>query len=684
MSKTDNILLQDFSTPYKTPPFEQIKPEFFVPAIKKYIEEARANIDAIKNSADEPTFENTIEALEASSENLDTVTSIFYTLLSVIGGDKYNALSEEIGPMTADFGSDIMLNPDLFKRVKAVYDVRDARDYEEVEKTLLEDTYDGFVRSGALLDETTKKRLKEINAESSTLSPQFSQNVVKSSAQFELKITNKNDLVGLPDTAIESAAHEAEEKGYENAWVFTLDFPSFIPFMTYSENSELREKMWRAFGARAFGDEFDNTKLIQRILELKFERTKLLGYESYASFVLENRMVKKTEDVMEFLDTLFKTYKPAAEKDLENLLAFAKKRDGLDDLKPWDVGFYSEKFKEELFEFSEEDLRPYFPLEIVLNGTFEHFKKLFNLDFKLNKNVQTWHKDVSAYEVMDKETGDLFGILYADVYVRKDKRSGAWKASLRDHGLYHGEQLPAVMEIVCNFSKPTPKRPSLLTHNDALTLFHEMGHAIHAILGRTKYQSTSGTNVLWDFVELPSQVQENWLFESETLDMVTGHYETGEKIPADLIEKMRAAKTYMSGWGGLRQLTYCYKDMAYHTLQEAPKAENIQEFEKQATEKCRLFPDYGGCSSASFAHIFAGGYSAGYYSYKWAEVLDADTFELFLENGLYDRETALKYRHEILEKGGSEDPAILYRRFRGRDADPKALLRREGLLDEAT
>lgn len=680
---TDNILLKDFDTPYQTPPFDKIKPEFFVPAIKEYIEEARSNIDAIKNNAEEPTFENTIEALESCSENLDKVTSAFYTLLSVIGGDEYNTLAGEIGPLTADFGSDIMLDPDLFKRVKAVYDKREERKYEEVEKTLLEDTYDGFVRSGALLEDTAKARLREINAESSTLSPQFSENVIKSSEKFELKITDESELKGVPETAIEGAKHEAEERGYENTWVFTLDFPSFIPFMTYAENRSLREKMWRAFSVRAFGDEFDNTFLIQRILELRHERVKLLGYQTYADFVLEDRMVKKTKDVIGFLDTLFKTYKPAAETDLKKLREFAQKHDGLEELKPWDVGYYSEKLKENLFEFSEEDLRVYFPLDRVLDGTFQHFQKLFNLDFKVNENVPSWHEDVKAYEVRDQETGDLFGILYADMYVRKNKRSGAWKASLRDHGQFHGEPLPAVMEIVCNFSKPTPKRPSLLSHNDVLTLFHEMGHAIHALLGRTKYQSTSGTNVLWDFVELPSQVQENWLYESETLNMVSGHYQTGEKIPADLIEKMRKAKTFMSGWTGLRQLTYCYMDMAYHTQKDAPQAENIQTFEKQATEKCRLFKDYGGCSSTSFGHIFAGGYSAGYYSYKWAEVLDADTFELFLENGLYDRTTALRYRHEILEKGGSEDPAILYRRFRGRDADPKALLRREGLLEDA-
>ena len=684
MAQQKNILLQDFDTPFRTPPFSQIKAEDYIPAVKQGIKEAYENIEAIKNNPDKPTFENTIEAMEHVSDTLYRVLYIFYSLLSADGGDDYHALVAEIGPLTADLSSDIMLDDVLFERVKTVYDARETRDYETVEMTLLQDTYDGFVRSGALLGQAEKKRLKEISAESATLSPRFSQNVVKCSGAFELKITDENDLKGLPETAIENAAHEAKERGYDDAWVFTLDAPSFIPFLTFADNRDLREKIWRAYTARAMDGEFDNKPIIARTLELRQESASLLGFDTYADYVLEDRMVKKVETVTDFLDTLYKTYRPAAEADLKQLQDFAQETGDLDQLKPWDVGYYSEKLKEKTFEFSEEELRPYFPLAKVLDGTFAHFQKLFNLDFIENKDIETWHKDVVAYEVRDKDTHDLFGVIYTDFYVRKGKRSGAWKGSLRTHGSFRGEALPSLVTVCCNFAKPTDTKPSLLSHSDVLTIFHERGHALHDLLGRTKYKSTSGTNVLWDFVELPSQLQENWLYESETLNMVSSHFETGAKLPSELIEKLRQSKNFMSGWGGLRYLSHAYMDMAFHTAKTPPKANEVVSFEKQATDKCRLFEDYGGCSATAFGHIFAGGYAAGYYSYKWAAVLDADTFELFQEKGLYDRNTALHYRREILEKGGSEAPEVLYHNFRGRDADPKAVLRREGLLKKAS
>ncbi|MAM35191.1 MAG: peptidase M3 [Micavibrio sp.] len=684
MPDLQNPFFKTFDTPYSVPPFKEIEVGHFLPAIEAGIEKARKNIDAIKTNKDEPSFENTIEALECASEDLGYVSSIFYNLLSVIGGDDYNEVAEKISPLTADFSSDVSLDEELFARVKSVYDKRNSLDLETVEMTLLDDTYQGFVRSGALLGDEDKKILREINKQSSNLGTQFSQNVIKSSAKFELKITDEADLSGLPETIIESARHEAECKGYENTWLFTLDFPSFIPFLTYSDKREYREKMWKAFSNRAFKDDHDNSDLIKKIVELRNKRSKLLGFNTFSDFVLERRMAKTTDSVMEFLETLRQTYRPAAEDDLKNLKSFAKEKDGIEELRPWDIGYYSEKRKQELYKFSEEDLRPYFPLQNVLEGTFLHFQKLFNLEFKKAENIPTWHDDVQAFEVQDKDTGDLFGILYADFYVRENKRSGAWKASFRDHGLYQGQQRPAIMEIVCNFSKPTPDKPSLHTHNEVLTLFHEMGHAIHALLGRTKYPSTSGTNVLWDFVELPSQVQENWLYERETLNMVSGHYETGDKIPDDLVEKLRSAKNYMSGWTGLRQVSLGLLDMAYHVNDNLTPDSDIIEFEDDAVKEAILFDRFGGPTSTSFSHIFAGGYAAGYYSYKWAEVLDADTFELFLEKGLYDKDTAMKYRHEILEQGGSDHPLTLYKKFRGREADPEALLRREGLIDKAS
>ncbi len=678
---TDNPLLKTFDTPYQTPPFDDIKPEHFIPAIEMGIDIAKSNIKNIKENIEEPNFENTVVALETASEDLGSVASIYYALLSVLGSEEYHALSEKIGPMTSLFSSEVSMDMDLFKRIKHVYDDRENHDYSDVEKTLLEDSYDGLVRSGALLSPEKQEELKELNQQSSTLSPEFSNNLTKSSAEFELRITNEDDLSGIPDIAIESAKQAALDKGYDNEWLFTLDFPSYIPFITYADSRDLREKMWKAFSNRGYGGEFDNSDTLRKVVDLRGKKMKLMGYKCYSDFVLEDRMAKTTETVMSFLNKMKDIYKPAATKDFEELTAFAKETLEIDDVKPWDVGYLAEKRKVTLFNFSDEELRPYFPLDKVLTGTFEHFSKLFNLSFTERKDIQTWNKDVTAYEVADITSGDVFGILYADFYIRKDKRAGAWMGSFRNHGLFKGETPPAIMEIVCNFPKPTKERPSLLSFNDVETLFHELGHALHGLLGRTEYSSTSGTNVLWDFVELPSQLQENWLYEPETLALVSSHVETGETIPQDLIDKLRNSKNYMSGWGGLRQTSLATLDMEFHNKSDIDLSDIIA-FEDNAIKECSFFERMGGPSATSFAHIFAGGYASGYYSYKWAEVLDADVFEAFKENGLYDQDTAKKYREMILEKGGSQDPSVLYRNFRGRDADPDALFRREGLLSK--
>ena len=471
----------------------------------------------------------------------------------------------------------------------------------------------------------------------------------------------------------------AEERGYKGKWLITLDMPSYIPFMEYADNRALREKVWRAFTSRAYGDEFDNTINILKIVKLKHERANLLGYATHAHYVLEERMAEKPETVFAFLEKLKKSYKPAALKDLKNLQAFAEKRDGLKDLKQWDVGYYSEKMKEDLFKFSSEELRPYLPLDNVLKGTFQHFSKLFGLRFTKTDKYPLWHPDVQAFDLMSEKDGAFLGTLYADFYPRTGKKDGAWKTSYREQGLFNGKPEKPIVAIVCNFTKPTATKPSLLSHDEVLTLFHEMGHAIHALLSNVTYRSLSGTSVLWDFVELPSQVQENWCYEKETLDLFAAHYETGEKIPAELIEKVRSAMNFMVGWTGLRQVNLGSLDMAWHS-QDPSGITDVAAFEDAATADTTLFPRLGGPTSCSFGHIFGGGYSAGYYSYKWAEVLDADTFELFKERGLYDRKTADAYKDEILSRGGSEHPKILYNRFRGRDADPDALLRREGLL----
>ncbi len=676
---SNNPLLIPSSAPYEAPPFDSVQDEHYLPAVQEAIEQARRNVEKIKANEEEPTFENTIVALETASDLLGTVASIFYNQLSAAGTDTLEALAEKIGPMNANFANDVALDETLFARVKTVYDQREDLDLNAEEKTLLEDTYKGFVRGGALLPEEKKARFREISEKMSTLGPAFMNNAKKSSEAYELILEKEEDLSGLPDTIKEMAAQMAEEKGYDGKWLITLDYPSYGPFMTYADNREYREQVWRAFANRAYQDEYDNCDLIKTIISLRDEHAKLLGYDTHADFVLERRMAKSPQTVMDFLSKLLETYKPSAEKELKDLQEFANSAGFEGDLKPWDVGYYSEKLKQKLFDFSSEDLRPYFQLDNVLEGVFTHFSKLFGLNFKQAENVPTWHEDVACYEVHDLNNDAFVGLLYADFYPRTGKKQGAWKTSYRDQGLHGGEIKQPIVAIVCNFTKPTKDTPSLLTFGEVTTLFHEMGHAIHALLSNVTYASHSGTSVLWDFVELPSQVQENWAYKKETLDLFAAHYKTGEKIPEELIEKVNKAKNFMVGIGGLRQISFGLMDMRWHTA-DPSTIEDVAAFEDKATEDTRLFERLAGPMSTSFSHIFAGGYAAGYYSYKWAEVLDADTFEMFEENGLYDMQTAEKYKSEILSKGGSEPPEILYRRFRGRDADPDALLRREGLL----
>lgn len=678
---SDNPLLKLSDLPNHAPHFDTIKEEHFMPAVEAAIEEARANIEKIKTNSEAPSFENTIVALETASETLGAVTSIFYNALSANSTDGLHALAEKIGPINSNFSSDVLLDADLFARVKAVHDQNEETPLglTPEQEMLLTESYRGFVRGGALLDEEKQKRLRAVNERLSVLSPSFMNNVQKSAEAFEMVIEDEADLAGLPDSAIGMAAHAAAEKGYESKWLFTLDYPSYVPFVQYADNRELREKIWRAFGSRAYGDDYDNCGNIKEIVSLRDERAKLLGYKNHADYVLERRMAEKPQAVWEFLDKLKDSYLSAAKKDLEELEEFAAEIDSPSPLQPWDVGYYSEKLKQKLFDFSSEDFRPYFPLEKVLDGCFAHFSKLFDIRFERNEAYPVWHKDVTAYDVFDKQTGTFTGTFYADFFPRSGKKPGAWMTSYRDQGLFHGKVERPVIAIVCNFTKPTADKPSLLTFGEVETLFHEMGHAMHGMLADTTYASLAGTNVLWDFVELPSQLQENWCYKKETLDMISGHYETGEKIPQDLIDKLNKAKNFMVGWGGLRQVNFARLDMFWHTANPAD-IKSVEEFEDEHSKETSLFPRLAGPFSCSFTHLFAGGYAAGYYSYKWAEVLDADTFEAFLEEGLYNTETAHRYRDEILSRGGSEHPKVLYERFRGRDADPNALLRREGLI----
>lgn len=676
---TENPLLSASTLPNKAPAFSKIKTEHFMPAIQESIKEAYKNIEAIKENNDAPSFENTIVALETASETLGIVTSIFYNQLSANGNDELQALAEQVGPATSNFSNDIMHDAVLFERVKAVYDSRDTLDLSAEEKTLLEDTYMDFVRSGAMLNDDDKKRYREISERQSILGPTFMNNVKKSSEQFKLWIDNESDLAGLPESAIDGAKQAAEDEGEDEKWLFTLDIPSYMPFMQYAQRRDLREKMWLAFSNRAWKDDYDNADIILETVRLRHEKAGLLGYNTHADYVLERRMAETPANVFDFLTTLRNAYRKAAEQDLADIKAFAKDTDGLEDIKPWDIGYYGEKCKEKLFDFSSEDFRPYFPIEKVLSGTFDHFSKLFGLTFTENKAYDVWHDDVKAFDVEDK-SGRFIGTLYADFYPRSGKKPGAWMTPYRSQGLYQGKVERPIIGIVCNFTKPTKTKPSLLTHDEVLTLFHEMGHAVHGLLSDVTYQSLAGTNVLWDFVELPSQVQENWIFTKETLDMLSGHYQTGEKLPQALIDKLNESKNYMIGWIGLRQISFGRLDMMWHT--SPPEAiVDVATFEETHTKEDSFFPRLGGPFSSSFGHIFAGAYSAGYYSYKWAQVLDADTFEAFLEKGLYDQKVANDYKEHILSKGATEPPQVLYKRFRGRDADPKALLRREGLAE---
>ena len=675
---TDNPLLQNFDLPNGVPPFDRISEDHYLPAVEQAIEEAHANIQSIKDNKAAPDFQNTIVALETASERLGLIAGIFYNQLSANGNDKLEALAEKIGPLNANLSSDILMDETIFAKVKAVYDARDTLGLNTEEDTLLEDTYKGFTRGGALLDDDGKAKLREISEKLSVLGPAFMNNTKKSADMFELVIDDEQDLSGLPDHAIAGARQAAEDKGYDGKWLFTLDYPSYGPFTMYADNRALREKMWLAFCNKAYKDKYDNCNHILEIVRLRDEKARLLGYKNHAAFVLERRMAKTPETVMNFLNTLLKAYKPAAEADLEALQAFASENGGPEDLKPWDIGYYSEKLKQKLFDYSSEELRPYFQLENVLEGVFTHFSKLFDLRFEACGDYPVWHEDVIAYNVYENGSDRFMGVFYADFYPRKGKKAGAWKTDYRNQGIFQNQIERPIVSIVCNFTKPTKDTPSLLSFGEVLTLLHEMGHAVHALLSDVTYASHAGTSVLWDFVELPSQLQENWGYQKETLDLFARHYQTGETIPAELIEKVNKAKNFMVGWNGLRQVNFGLLDMAWHMADPADISD-VTAFEAKATERSRLFPPLAGPFSTSFSHIFAGGYAAGYYSYKWAEVLDADTFELFEAKGLYDPATAKAYKTKILAKGGSKDPATLYRTFRGRDADPEALLRRESL-----
>jgi peptidyl-dipeptidase Dcp len=672
----DNPLLVEF----ETAPFGLIEDEHFLPAIEALIGLTREQIDQITENPETPSFENTIEALERTGEQLNRVSAIFFNLNGAETNDEIQRLAQEIAPMLSAFKNDLMLNKELFERVKQVHRVKDELDLDSEQRMLLETQFRAFSRNGADLDPDKQSRLREIDSELAQLTVKFGQNVLAETNSYHLQITDPDELAGLPDGAIEAARHTAEEKEL-TGWVFTLDYPSYQPFMTYARSRARREELAKAYGARAFrGNEYDNRQNVRRIARLRHERARLLGFKTHADYVLQERMASTPEKVVDFLNNLLKKAKPAAIKEFSELQDYARELDGIDQLQAWDGAYYTEKLKQERFDLDDEKLKPYFPLDQVIEGVFEVANRLFDLRFVPDPQIPVYHKEVQAYRVFKGEDQE-YALFYADFHPRPGKRGGAWMTSYRSQRKEGDRNIRPHVSIVCNFTKPTPTKPSLLTFREVTTLFHEFGHALHGMLADTVYSGLSGTNVYWDFVELPSQLMENWCYEKEALDLFARHYETGEALPQEYIDSIRASSTFMEGLQTLRQLSFGFLDMAWHNA-DPTEIEDVKAFESGAMSETRIFPEHmESCMSTSFAHIFQGGYSAGYYSYKWAEVLDADAFEGFKEKGIFDKQTADRFAETVLSKGGTEDPMELYVRFRGKEPDPDALLRRAGLLE---
>lgn len=673
--ENNNPLLQ----PFDQAPFSQIKNEHFKPAFLKAIEMARKEIDAIVNNTQPPTFENTIGALDYSGYQLDRISSVFFNLNSAETNEEIQKIAQEVSPLLSEFSNDITLNEALFQKVKIVYGQRQSLKLTTEESTLLEKRYKSFSRNGANLPAEKKKRLREIDAELAQLKLKFGENVLTETNKYELHLADEKDVEGLPQGARDAAAQLAKSKDKEG-FIITLQYPSYIPFMKYADNRELRKELALAFGSKGFhNDELDNQENVLKIANLRHERATLLGYETHAHYVLEERMANTPKKVLDFLQELLQKAKPAAQREFEELKAFAKKLDGIKDLQKWDGAYYSEKLKQKKFNLDDEKLKPYFKLENVIDGVFKVSEKLFGLTFKEVFDVDKYHEEVKTFEVYDQEQ-NFISLFYADFHPRPGKRGGAWMTSFKSQFRKNGENVRPHVSNVCNFTPSTKNKPSLLTFNEVTTLFHEFGHALHGMLANTTYPSLSGTSVYWDFVELPSQVMENWCYEKEALELFAHHYETGELIPMELVQKIKESATFQEGMQTLRQLSFGLLDMAWHG-QDPTGIKNVKAFETKAFEGTQFYPDTPEtCMSTAFSHIFQGGYSSGYYSYKWAEVLDADAFAYFKEHGIFNSEIAKKFKEHVLSKGGTENPMELYKRFRGQEPQLEALLERAGLL----
>ena len=676
----ENPLLEAYQTPFGTPPFDQIKTEHYEPAFNEGIRQLDEEIQTITDNTEMPTFENTVVALEHSGKLLEKVSSAFFNVLNAEADDEMMNLSQQISPKLSESSNNIYLNEKLFARIKSIYDRKEELSLSTEETRLLEETFEAFSVRGAALPLKDKEQYRKLSSELSLLSLTFDQNALKDKNRFELLLTKESDLEGLPESLREAAALRAKEKG-KHGWLFNLSAPSYIPFMRHSALRELREKMYRAYmSVGNKGDEYDNKEIIRKIVNIRLEIARLMGETNYADYKLKHRMAKTPARVYKLLNDLLEAYKPVAQNEYKAIQEFVSKTEGKEQtVMPWDWNYYAEKLKDLRFNINDEMTRPYFELEHVKKGVFGLATQLYGITFKENKEIPVYHPEVQAYEVYDAD-GKFLSILYTDFHPRDGKQSGAWMNSIKEQ--YYDEEgkdsRPQII-IVMNFTRPTETKPSLLTFDEVNTLLHEFGHALHGMFAEGTYASLSGTNVYRDFVELPSQLMENWLTEKEFLDQIAIHYQNGEKIPAELIQRLIDAANFNAGYACCRQLSFGFLDMAWHSLRE-PFEGDVTTFEKEAWKQTVIVPEVADTlMSSSFGHIFSGGYAAGYYGYKWAEVLDADAFSVFKETGIFNQKTAQSFRENILSKGGTEDPDILYRRFRGKDAEIGALLRRNGI-----
>ncbi|MBO4826394.1 MAG: M3 family metallopeptidase [Prevotella sp.] len=680
--KRKNPFFENYQTPHDVVPFDRISMEDYEEAFMEGIRRADELIEKTINNPEKPTFDNTLinndDEPEGYYDLLDRVSSVFFNLLSAETNDEMDALAQKMQPILTKHANDVRLNKRLFERIKAVH--LHHRRLTAEEKMLLDTSYDGFVRSGALLDEEGKQRLRQLTEEASMLSLQFSQNLLKENKAFTLHITDEAQLDGLPETARAAAAQAAQEQGKEG-WLFTLDMPSYSPFMTYSTQRELRRQMYMARNTVCTHDnDENNVKICQRLVNLRREIAQLLGYKTYADYVLKHRMASNVRNVYRLLDQLIEAYKPTAVKELDEIERMAKRMEGKDfKMEPWDQGFYSHKLQLKKFNIDSEMLRPYFELSRVIDGVFGLANRLYGITFKENKDIPVYHPDVRAYEVFDRD-GSFLAVFYADFHPRKGKQGGAWMTEYQGQWIDRkGKNVRPHVSVVMNLTKPTAEKPALLTLGEVETFLHEFGHSLHGMFANTRFESLSGTNVWWDFVELPSQFMENFAIEKEFLRTFAFHYETGEPLPDELIDRIVKSRNYMAAYGCLRQVSFGLLDMAYYTQKE-PFDEDIVEFEKKAWQKALVKPQLSNtCMTVQFSHIMAGGYAAGYYSYKWAEVLEADAFSVFKRKGIFNQQTAQRFRDCILSKGGTEHPMTLYKNFRGQEPTIDALLKRNGI-----